>query len=118
MGAFLDRLQSPPPPPPPLQPAMAPDASALVPLELPPAFVAEKQQQIVAHAVAVESASKNVGEAAKVALDKAASATDKAKAAAAKADAAVNAMRQGSTKRTRSYNPAEAVEKRPRIESA
>ncbi len=106
MGAFLDRLQSPPPPPPPLQPAM------------PPAFVPEKQQQIVAHAVAVESASKNVGTAAKVALDKAARATDKAKAAAAKADAAVNALRQGSTKRTRSYNPADAVEKRPRIESA
>ena len=34
------------------------------------------------------------------------------------AEAAVNALRMRSSKRTRSYNPAQAVEKRPRIESA
>ena len=108
MGSVLDRLRPPPPPPP--RPATPPDASTLPPLQLPPSV------DLAADGPA-QKPSANERERAKAATD-GEGASAKEAAAEEAAEAAVNALRMRSGKRTRSYNPAEAVEKRPRIESA
>ncbi len=108
MGSVLDRLAPPPPPAP--RPTTPPDAATLPPLQLPPSVNAAADGP-------AQQPSANERERAKAATDGEAASVKEAAAEEA-AEAAVNALRMRSSKRTRSYNPAQAVEKRPRIESA